>query len=147
MSQIKVLLCVLGNDIHVVANRMLEILCVEQGCQTRNLGALSATDEILQEIELFRPALVLVSTLNGQGYFEAKKLMNQLRARKSQTIRPDMWIGGNLFVGDYDDRDARRYLEMGFDQVFSRPTDFSVFTAALGDFIGARHSAVENACQ
>lgn len=148
MSQMKVLLCVLGNDIHVVANRMLEILCMEQDCHTKNIGALTSPEEVLLELDQFRPALVLISTLNGQGYIEAKKLMQQLRTRKSALPRPTFWIGGNLFVGDYDEKDSKRYLDIGFDQVFSRPADFDVFTQALREFIlDTREPLVENACQ
>lgn len=153
MSQLKVLLCVLGNDIHVVANRMLEILCAEHGCHTKNIGALTSPEEILQELDRFEPELVLISTLNGQGYFEAKKLMLQLRTRKPTLSRPAFWIGGNLFVGDYDDKESKRYLELGFDRVFSRPVDFDVFTRALAEFLQRRQAVassarwVENACQ
>ena len=78
------------------------------------------------------------------GYFGGKNSIVQLVQENPRRSGPDMWIGGNLFVGDYDD-DAR-HLEMGSIRFFRDPL-ISVFTAALGDFIGARHSAVENACQ
>jgi len=135
MNQVKVLLCVLGNDIHVVANRMLDLICRERGCVTVNLGALTPADEVIEAVADNRPDLLLVSTLNGQGYPEASRLMASIKENIQAAYRPAIWLGGNLFVGDYNDSEKQRYLDLGFDKVYSRPRNFNKFSSDLDDII------------
>jgi methylaspartate mutase sigma subunit len=138
MNNTRILLAVIGSDIHVVANRILETLCHEQGCQTHNLGALCSADEIYDAIVGKHPHLVLISTINGLGYYESKRLFEVITERGLDGPRPEFWVGGNLFVGDYSEHLSQKYTVLGFLRVYSRITSFDPFISDLRSFLARR---------
>ncbi len=109
---------VVGNDIHVVANRLIEISLQERGFTVYNLGVNTYLEEFLDALVETDAELLLISSLNGEaeGWCRDLKIL-----RSSYSFRKDVLfvIGGNLGVGEMDpEKLGPKYRNYGFDLVY-----------------------------
>ncbi|WP_413284312.1 methylaspartate mutase subunit S [Vibrio sp. MA40-2] len=113
----KVVTGVVGNDIHVVANRLIELSLNARGYEVFNLGVNTHLEEFFDAVVETGAEVLLISSLNG----EAEGWSREVRALKSQYKGLDeviMMIGGNLVVGSGDaDEIVKKYKKYGFDIV------------------------------
>ncbi|MDV7104929.1 methylaspartate mutase subunit S [Vibrio sp. TH_r3] len=113
----KVVTGVVGNDIHVVANRLIELSLDARGYEVFNLGVNTHLEEFFDAVVETGAEVLLISSLNG----EAEGWSREVRALKSQYKGLDeviMMIGGNLVVGSGDaDEIVKKYKKYGFDIV------------------------------
>jgi methylaspartate mutase sigma subunit len=58
---------VVGNDIHVVANRLIEISLKERGFEVFNLGVNTYLEEFIDAVIETDADLLLISSLNGEA--------------------------------------------------------------------------------
>ncbi|WP_309244189.1 methylaspartate mutase subunit S [Micromonospora parastrephiae] len=132
-----VVLGVIGHDIHVVANRILEIGLSETGMRPYNLGTSNTIDDFVDAAAETGARAVLVSSLNGEGEvacagagdrFDAAGLGHVLR-----------YAGGNLVVGSRPTAEVERvFLGYGFHRVFHQSVSFApVFAALRADLLQA----------
>ncbi len=63
----KIVIGVIGNDIHVVANRLIEISLKERGFQVFNLGVNTYLEEFLDAVIESDSDVLLISSLNGEA--------------------------------------------------------------------------------
>jgi len=63
----KVVTGVVGNDIHVVANRLIEISLQERGFTVFNLGVNTYLEEFLDALVETQAEVLLISSLNGEA--------------------------------------------------------------------------------
>jgi methylaspartate mutase sigma subunit len=113
----KVVTGVVGNDIHVVANRLIEISLKERGFEVFNLGVNTYLEEFIDAVIETRADVLLISSLNG----EAEGWSRDLPFLKSRYDLKDVTfvIGGNLAVGEADTQMiVPKYKNYGFDLVF-----------------------------
>ena len=113
----KVVTGVVGNDIHVVANRLIDISLEERGFEVFNLGVNTYLEEFLDAVIETEADVLLISSLNG----EAEGWCRDLQILKSQYNFKDVvfMIGGNLVVGETTaDEIVPRFKGYGFDLVF-----------------------------
>lgn len=113
----KVVTGVVGNDIHVVANRLIEISLEERGFEVFNLGVNTYLEEFMDAVIETDADVLLISSLNG----EAEGWCRDLKILKSQYDFRDVVfvIGGNLFVGEGDPAAlVPKFENYGFDLVF-----------------------------
>jgi len=113
----KVVTGVVGNDIHVVANRLIEISLQERGFTVFNLGVNTYLEEFLDALVEPRADVLLISSLNG----EAEGWCRDLQYLKGAYDFDDVifMIGGNLGVGEMDPEElVPRFKGYGFDLVF-----------------------------
>jgi len=113
----KVVTGVVGNDIHVVANRLIDISLEERGFEVFNLGVNTYLEEFLDAVIETDADVLLISSLNG----EAEGWCRDLQILKSQYNFKDVvfMIGGNLVVGETTaDEIVPRFKSYGFDLVF-----------------------------
>jgi len=114
----KVVTGVVGNDIHVVANRLLDISLKERGFEVFNLGVNTYLEEFLDAVIETDADVLLISSLNG----EAEGWCRDLQILKSQYNFRDnviFMIGGNLVVGETTSEEiVPRFKGYGFDLVF-----------------------------
>ncbi|MBT3280273.1 MAG: methylaspartate mutase subunit S [Campylobacteraceae bacterium] len=113
----KVVTGVVGNDIHVVANRLIEISLKERGFEVFNLGVNTYLEEFLDAVVETNADILLISSLNG----EAEGWCRDILFLKEKYNMADVTfvIGGNLGVGETDgDEIVPKYKEYGFDLVF-----------------------------
>ncbi len=113
----KVVTGVVGNDIHVVANRLINISLEERGFKVFNLGVNTYLEEFLDAMIETDADVLLISSLNG----EAEGWCRDLKILKDQYEFKDVvfMIGGNLVVGESNaDVIIPRFKNYGFDLVF-----------------------------
>ena len=134
----KVVTGVVGNDIHVVANRLIEISLQERGFSVYNLGVNTYLEEFLDAMVETDADVLLISSLNG----EAEGWCRDLRSLKSSYDFEDeiFVIGGNLGVGEMDPTElVPRFKGYGFDLVFHQ-VDLGEGLDQLEDLIAERRS-------
>ncbi len=125
----KVVTGVVGNDIHVVANRLIEISLQERGFEVFNLGVNTYLEEFIDAVIETDADVLLISSLNG----EAEGWCRDLKLLKNQYDMSSVvfMIGGNLGVGEMDAQEiVPKYEAYGFDLVFHQ-TDLNEGIDAL----------------
>ena len=113
----KVVTGVVGNDIHVVANRLIELSLQARGYEVFNLGVNTHLEEFFDAVVETGAQVLMISSLNGEaeGWGREVKL---LKARYKNLGNLIMMIGGNLVVGSGNTEDiVARYRNYGFDLV------------------------------
>jgi len=115
----KVVTGVVGNDIHVVANRLIDISLQARGFEVFNLGVNTYLEEFLDAVIETNADVLLISSLNG----EAEGWCREVKILKSKygNLLDDVvfMIGGNLVVGTGTAEDiVPKFKDYGFDLVF-----------------------------
>jgi len=114
----KVVTGVVGNDVHVVANRLIEISLRERGFTVFNLGVNTYLEEFLDALLETDADLLLVSSLNGEAEGWCRDL--EILKRKYRFRKEVLFvIGGNLGVGEMDPETlGPKFRKYGFDLVY-----------------------------
>ena len=113
----KVVTGVVGNDIHVVANRLIELSLNARGYEVFNLGVNTYLEEFFDAAVETGADVLMISSLNGEaeGWSREVKL---LKAKYKNLDDVIMMIGGNLVVGTGNAEDiVPKYKNYGFDIV------------------------------
>jgi methylaspartate mutase sigma subunit len=132
----KVVTGVVGNDIHVVANRLIDISLEERGFEVFNLGVNTYLEEFMDAVIETDADVLLISSLNG----EAEGWCRDLQILKSQYDFKNVvfMIGGNLGVGEMDPAElVPKFQNYGFDLVFHQ-IDLNEGLDSLEAFLEAR---------
>ncbi|GAA5315122.1 MAG: hypothetical protein AseanaTS_03260 [Candidatus Pelagadaptatus aseana] len=133
----KVVTGVVGNDIHVVANRLIDLSLKARGFEVFNLGVNTYLEEFFDAAVETGAEVLMISSLNG----EAEGWGREVKALKSRYKGLDdliMMIGGNLVVGSGKAEDiVPRYKNYGFDLVCHQ-IDLNTGLDMLEDFIEER---------
>lgn len=114
---IKIVTGVVGNDIHVVANRLIDISLQSRGFEVFNLGVNTYLEEFIDAVVETNADVLLISSLNGEaeGWCRDLTFMKQ----KYDLSKVIFVIGGNLSVGEASTETiVPKYKEYGFDLVF-----------------------------
>jgi len=113
----KVVTGVVGNDIHVVANRLIDLSLRARGYDVFNLGVNTHLEEFFDAMVETGAEVLMISSLNGEaeGWGREVKLLKSKYKTLDDVI---MMIGGNLVVGSGNSEDIEaRYRNYGFDLV------------------------------
>ena len=125
MDKKKLVLGVIGADVHAVGNKILYRAFVDAGFDVVNLGVLVSQEEFIAAAIESKADAILVSSLYGQGELDCRGLREKCDEAGLKGIL--LYVGGNLVVGKQDPADIeRRFKEMGFDRGFgpgSMPAD------------------------
>jgi len=114
----KVVTGVVGNDIHVVANRLIELSLNARGFEVFNLGVNTYLEEFFDAVVETGADVLLISSLNGEAEGWAREV-KLLKSKYKSLDNVVMAIGGNLVVGTADaDTIVPKYKKYGFDLVF-----------------------------
>jgi methylaspartate mutase sigma subunit len=113
---LKVVTGVVGNDIHVVANRLIDISLQARGFEVFNLGVNTYLEEFIDAVVETDANVLLISSLNG----EAEGWCRELQFLRAEYELKDVVfvIGGNLSVGEASEDLVPKYQSYGFDLVF-----------------------------
>ena len=133
----KVITGVVGNDIHVVANRLIDLSLKARGYEVFNLGVNTHLEEFFDAAVETGAEVLMISSLNG----EAEGWGREVRLLKSRYRGLDdlvMMIGGNLVVGSGNTDDiVERYKGYGFDLVCHQ-VDLNTGLDQLSAFLAER---------
>jgi len=113
----KVVTGVVGNDIHVVANRLIDLSLRARGYDVFNLGVNTHLEEFFDAVVETGAEVLMISSLNGEaeGWGREVKLLKSKYKTLDDVI---MMIGGNLVVGSGNTEEIMsRYKNYGFDLV------------------------------
>ncbi len=115
----KVVTGVVGNDIHVVANRLIEISLQARGFEVWNLGVNTSLEEFIDAAVETKADLLLISSLNGEAEGWCRDLQF-LRQEYEEALKDLVFvIGGNLAVGEAKQSDLiPKFQSYGFDLVY-----------------------------
>ncbi len=120
MSDIQIVLGVIGADCHAVGNKILDRFFSETGFTVTNLGVMVSQDEFIDAAIETAAEAILVSSLYGHAEIDCEGFRDRCIERGLDPII--LYIGGNLVVGKNDKEVIeQRFLEMGFDRVFVPP--------------------------
>ncbi|MFI0789784.1 cobalamin B12-binding domain-containing protein [Streptomyces lydicus] len=132
----EVLIAAPASDAHTWNLIYLQLLVEELGHPTVNLGPCAPDEAIVEACLLYRPRLLLLSSVNGHGHQDGMRLITRIRATADLAALPVV-IGGKLGVSGTDTDHADALRDAGFCAVFpDRPhavTDFCRFLAALSE--------------
>ena len=115
----KVVTGVVGNDIHVVANRLIDISLQARGFEVFNLGVNTYLEEFFDAVIETNADILLISSLNGEaeGWCREVKILKSKYGNLLDNVV--FMIGGNLVVGtDAGDDIVAKFQNYGFDLVF-----------------------------
>ncbi len=113
----KVVTGVVGNDIHVVANRLIDLSLQARGYDVINLGVNTHLAEFFDAAVETGAVALVISSLNGEAEGWGREI-NLLKASYKTLDDLVMMIGGNLVVGSGNTEGiVERYRNYGFDLV------------------------------
>lgn len=130
MSRKKLVIGVIGADVHAVGNKILYHAFTAAGFEVINLGVMVSQEEYIEAaIETGADAIV-VSSLYGHGELDCKGFRNKCDESGLKGIL--LYVGGNIVVGKQPFEEVeKRFHAMGFDRVFGPGTPPEVTIAAL----------------
>jgi methylaspartate mutase sigma subunit len=136
----KVITGVVGNDIHVVANRLIDLSLRARGYDVFNLGVNTHLEEFFDAAVETGAEVLMISSLNGEAEGWGREV-RLLKARYKGLDDLIMMIGGNLVVGSGDTEDiVARYKRYGFDLVCHQ-IDLNTGLDMLETYVGQRQAS------
>jgi methylaspartate mutase, S subunit len=135
MNKKKLVLGVIGADVHAVGNKILYHAFTEAGFDVTNLGVMVSQEEYIEAaIETAADAIV-VSSLYGHGEMDCRGLRDKcLEAGLGNIL---LYVGGNIVVGKQPFEEVEgRFKAMGFDRVFGPGTSPEAAIDALREDLG-----------
>lgn len=131
----KVVTGVVGNDIHVVANRLIDLSLQARGFEVFNLGVNTYLEEFFDAVIETKADVLLISSLNGEaeGWCREVKLLKSTYGELLDNVV--FMVGGNLVVGTGSSSDiVPRFKNYGFDLVFHQ-VDLNTGLDALEEYL------------
>ncbi len=133
----RVVLGVIGADVHAVGNRILAYSLRNAGIEVENLGVMVSQEEFIAAAVETAADAIWVSSLYGHGEIDCRGLRG--RCTEAGIGRVLLYVGGNLVVGKAPFADVeRRFRAMGFDRVYPPGTSPEAAVADLRRDLEAR---------
>ncbi|MFD8970979.1 MULTISPECIES: cobalamin B12-binding domain-containing protein [unclassified Streptomyces] len=129
-SGLKVIVSSVASDAHTWNLVYLQLLLEEMGHRVDNLGACVPDELLVHECRSRRPDLVVISSVNGHGANDGRRVVRELRGHPETAAIPVV-IGGKLGIGGAGGTDHAGLLEAGFDAVFEDSTGLASFGSFL----------------
>lgn len=130
MDKKKVVIGVIGADVHAVGISILQHAFEEAGFEVVNLGVMVSQEEYIAAAIETNADAILVSSLYGHGELDCRGLRDKCDESGLKDIL--LYVGGNIVVGKQPfDEVEKRFKAMGFDRVFGPGTAPETTVAAL----------------
>lgn len=131
-ASLEVVVTGLASDAHTWNLVFIQLMLEDLGHKVVNLGPCIPEEEIVESCAKHQPDLLVVSSVNGHGFHDAKPLIGALRSRPELDGLPVV-IGGMLGISDDRQEElARDLMAAGFDAVFQEGVDLASFEAFVG---------------
>lgn len=122
MENNKLILGVIGADVHAVGNKILAYAFEEAGFEVVNLGVMVSQEEFVEAAIETDAKAILVSSLYGHGELDCRGLREKCIEAGIEDIL--LYVGGNLVVGKAHFSEVKqKFLEMGFNRVYPPGSD------------------------
>ena len=130
MEKKKLVIGVIGADVHAVGISILQHAFEEAGFEVVNLGVMVSQEEYIAAAIETNADAILVSSLYGHGELDCRGLRDKCDESGLKDIL--LYVGGNIVVGKQPfDEVEKRFKAMGFDRVFGPGTAPETTVAAL----------------
>ena len=130
MDKKKLVIGVIGADVHAVGISILQHAFEEAGFEVVNLGVMVSQEEYIAAAIETNADAILVSSLYGHGELDCRGLRDKCDESGLKDIL--LYVGGNIVVGKQPfDEVEKRFKAMGFDRVFGPGTPPETTVAAL----------------
>jgi len=117
MDKKKLILGVIGADVHAVGNKILAHAFDLAGFEVINLGVMVSQEEYIEAALETDADVIIVSSLYGHGELDCKGFREKCDEAGLDGIL--LYVGGNIVVGKQPFADVeKRFCEMGFDRAF-----------------------------
>ncbi len=137
MTDIPIILGVIGADCHSVGNKILEVFFTGEGFKVINLGVMVSQAEFIDAAIEADARAILVSSLYGHGEIDCQGLRDLCIEKGLDRII--LYAGGNLVVGKTPFAVVEeKFRRMGFDRVFSNDVDLKAAAKLLREDIQER---------
>lgn len=121
MEKKKLVIGVIGADVHAVGNKILYYAFTAAGFDVANLGVMVSQEEFIEAAIETAADAILVSSLYGHGELDCRGFRDKCDEAGLKGIL--LYVGGNIVVGKQDFADVeKRFKVMGFDRVFGPGT-------------------------
>ena len=132
MRKMRLVLGVIGADVHAVGNKILYHAFTEAGFEVTNLGVMVSQDEFIDAAIETSADVIVVSSLYGHGELDCQGMRDKCVERGLEDIL--LYVGGNIVVGKQPFGDVeKRFKAMGFNRVFGPGTTPETAIAALNE--------------
>lgn len=126
----KIVIGVIGADVHAVGNKILYHAFTEAGFDVTNLGVMVSQEEYIEAAIETAAEVIIVSSLYGHGELDCRGMREKCDESGLQGIL--LYVGGNIVVGKQPFEEVeKRFKAMGFDRVFGPGTPPETTIAAL----------------
>ena len=120
----RVVIGVIGDDIHIVGNRIMQLALEESGFQVFNLRTRNRPDHFCQAALEVNAHAVFVSSLNGEGEYWCADFRRRFVDRGIGHVL--LYVGGNIVVGNRAEPEVVDLFKgYGFDRVYHQKPDIS----------------------
>lgn len=136
MEKKRLVLGVIGADVHAVGNKILYHAFTEAGYDVTNLGVMVSQEEFIAAAIETNADAILVSSLYGHGELDCRGMREKCNEAGLEGIL--LYVGGNLVVGkqSFEEVEAR-FKAMGFDRIFGPGSSPEDNITALQEDLGA----------
>lgn len=116
--KLKLVLGVIGSDVHAVGNKILENVLTEEGFKVTNIGVLSSQEDFINAAIETAADLIVISSLYGHGEIDCREMREKCIEAGIGNI--PLYVGGNLVVGKKDFIKVKKTFEeeMGFTRAY-----------------------------
>lgn len=130
MSEGRVVIGVIGEDIHIVGNRIMQLAVEERGFSVYNLRTRNRPERFAQAALEANAHAVFVSSLNGEGEYWCSDFRKRFSDLGLDRIL--LYVGGNIVVGKRDqDEVIKLFKGFGFDRVYHQLSDIGLAITQL----------------
>jgi methylaspartate mutase sigma subunit len=127
-----VLVSSMASDSHTWNLVFLQLLLEELGYRVTNLGACVPDDLLVAESVRHNPDLIVLSSVNGHGFNDGRRVIARLRATRALGHTPIV-IGGKLGTTGAESQPScsAELIARGFDAVFTGEAGVDLFRLFL----------------
>ena len=131
-NQKKLVIGVIGADVHAVGNKILYHAFTDAGFEVINLGVMVSQEEYIAAAIESNADAIVISSLYGQGELDCRGMREKCDEAGLEGIL--LYVGGNIVIGKQPfDEVEKRFKAMGFNRAFPPGTPPETTIEALKD--------------
>ncbi|MCI6967037.1 methylaspartate mutase subunit S [bacterium] len=116
-NQKKLVIGVIGADVHAVGNKILYHAFTDAGFEVINLGVMVSQEEYIAAAIESNADAIVISSLYGQGELDCRGMREKCDEAGLEGIL--LYVGGNIVIGKQPfDEVEKRFKAMGFNRAF-----------------------------